>query len=92
MVRPGQLVTSTAGRDRGKQYLVVGTSPDGTALVADGQGRGIDRPKRKNPKHLVVHQQVAGEIAAKLAEASTVSDEEIRDALMSLTQRHRGGL
>ncbi|MGI6559290.1 MAG: RNA-binding protein [Limnochordia bacterium] len=92
MVRPGQLVTSTAGRDRGKQYLVVGSSPDGTALVADGQGRGMDRPKRKNVKHLVVHQLIAEEIAAKLAEAGTVSDEEIREALMNLTQRHRGGL
>jgi hypothetical protein len=52
----------------------------------------MDRPKRKNVKHLVVHQLIAEEIAAKLAEAGTVSDEEIREALMNLTQRHRGGL
>lgn len=52
----GQLVTSKAGRDAGRKYVVIGFSDPGFVLVADGKIRKISRPKRKNLKHLVAHQ------------------------------------
>lgn len=51
----GQVVTSRAGRDAGKTYLVVGLLPDGRVLVADGRVRSVVRPKVKNLRHLWVH-------------------------------------
>jgi ribosomal protein L14E/L6E/L27E len=44
---PGQLVGSTAGRDAGKLFLVVGVMGDSMIQVADGKGRKIEHPKKK---------------------------------------------
>ena len=76
----GRVVTSRAGRDRGDRYVVVGTLGEDMVLVADGEKRGIDRPKKKNVKHLILH-DVAPPLAAKLAQGETPRDEEIRQAL-----------
>ena len=54
----GQLVTSRAGRDSGRKYVVVGFDESGYVLVADGHIRKLSRPKRKNTKHLIAHEAV----------------------------------
>ena len=46
----GKIVCSRAGRDKDK-FLVVGID-DGMLLVCDGKERPLERPKRKNVKHL----------------------------------------
>ncbi len=76
----GRVVTSRAGRDRGDRYVVIGTLGEDMVLVADGEKRGVDRPKKKNVKHLILH-DVAPALAAKLAQGETLRDEEIRQAL-----------
>ncbi len=55
LLKVGQLVTSKMGRDSGKKYVVVESLPDNHVGVADGFVRKMDRPKRKNLKHLVIH-------------------------------------
>ncbi len=47
----GNIVYSKAGRDKGCFMAVVGEE-DGFMLVCDGRQRPVDRPKRKNIKHL----------------------------------------
>ena len=47
----GTVVISKAGRDKG-YFMVVLDETDGHVIVADGKERPLDRPKRKNPKHL----------------------------------------
>ena len=47
----GTVVISKAGRDKG-YFMVVLDEADGYVTVADGKERPLDRPKRKNPKHL----------------------------------------
>lgn len=47
----GNVVISKAGRDKGYFMAVVGEEK-GYPLVADGKERPLERPKRKNPKHL----------------------------------------
>ena len=49
--KPGTVVLSKAGRDGGKLMAVLEES-GGFVTVADGKERPIERPKRKNPKHL----------------------------------------
>lgn len=51
----GQLVTSKMGRDLGRKYVVVEFYDDNHVDVVDGLARKVNRPKRKNVKHLVVH-------------------------------------
>lgn len=47
----GQIVCSAAGRDRGKFMVVVGFFGS-DPLVCDGKERRLEKPKRKNEKHL----------------------------------------
>ncbi|HBL35709.1 MAG TPA: RNA-binding protein [Firmicutes bacterium] len=80
----GQKVRSKQGRDVGNVFLIVEVLSSEYVLVADGQTRTIDRPKKKNRKHLSLTLQVAEEIAAKLTTGDRVTDEEIVDAIRRL--------
>jgi len=51
MLKEGSIVRSTAGRDKDR-LLVVVACEDGVVLVCDGKERPLERPKRKNPRHL----------------------------------------
>jgi large subunit ribosomal protein L14e len=77
----GQIVKSTAGRDCGRLYMVVGFAPPSCVLVADGRGREAARPKKKNVRHISVLKMVAEGVAAKVADGGRVSDREVRAAL-----------
>jgi hypothetical protein len=76
----GQAVYSLAGRDQGRLYLVVGFAPP-YVLVADGRGRGADRPKKKNVRHVGVLKYVDEGVAARIAGGKSATDREIRAAL-----------
>ncbi len=78
----GQLVTSRAGRDSGRRYVVIGFDKSGFALVADGEIRKINRPKRKNIKHLIAHRAVL---------ENNLSDEAIRAFIASQSQAENEG-
>ncbi len=51
-LKPGQLVRSLAGRDKGKHYLVLRELDSIYVLVVDGRNRPLARPKKKNKIHL----------------------------------------
>lgn len=86
-VKPGQLVTSTAGRDEGVHYIVIGIEDNLYVTVADGNKRPVDKPKRKNRRHLWVHAQVHQELAALLSSNQAVTDRQVREALEELLAR-----
>jgi ribosomal protein L14E/L6E/L27E len=60
----GRVVISAAGRDKGRKMVIVGsyagTTGNDTAriIVADGKERKLASPKRKNPKHLIMTDEV----------------------------------
>ncbi len=47
----GKIVCSKAGRDKG-YFMVVTDCKDDFVFVCDGKERPLERPKRKNTKHL----------------------------------------
>ena len=47
----GGLAKSRAGHDKDELYVVVGQD-ERYAYVCDGRYHPLDKPKRKNPKHL----------------------------------------
>jgi ribosomal protein L14E/L6E/L27E len=51
-LKPGQLVRSLAGRDKGKHYLVFRELDNNYVLLVDGRSRSVARPKKKNIAHL----------------------------------------
>ena len=50
----GIVVQSKAGHDKGKFFIIVDTAEEGYVAVADGRTKTVERPKRKNIKHLKV--------------------------------------
>lgn len=83
-VQLGQLVSSKAGRDKGRYYLVVKIGPGTSVFVADGAGRKVKAPKKKNEKHLALHKGIAVTVAAKINAGQDISDLELRTALKAL--------
>ncbi|MDY6826430.1 MAG: KOW domain-containing RNA-binding protein [Bacillota bacterium] len=51
-LKPGQLVRSLAGRDKGKHYLVLKELNEKYVLLVDGRSRTVHQPKKKNKIHL----------------------------------------
>ena len=48
----GMIVRALKGRDKGK-YMVIVKALDGAFLVCDGKERRLQKPKLKNPKHIL---------------------------------------
>ena len=81
MLEAGTFVRSRAGHDRGRIYAVIGFT-DESVLLADGKIRTLDRPKRKNRKHVCV---------LKAGCESLVDDRTIRESLKAYEQTHARG-
>lgn len=75
MVKPerGAIVCSKSGRDKG-YFLVVVENALNTVLVCDGKERPIERPKKKNVKHIFLTDRV-------LADDQLHTNRSIRHAL-----------
>jgi hypothetical protein len=65
-------------------YVIIGEAQPGFVLVVDGRVRKLERPKKKNIRHLVVHHVTDPELMARLASGEPVTDELIRRALKRL--------
>lgn len=83
-VRPGQLVTSSQGRDAGRYYLVVKSLDDKSVLVTDGEFHRVEKPKRKNLKHIKVWPMVSQEMQEKLATKSKLTNAEVLSYLANM--------
>lgn len=59
-LKRGQVVRSRAGRDQGSLLAVLSTEAP-FAVLADGKGRPLERPKRKKLRHLSPTQRVLSE-------------------------------
>lgn len=84
---PGQLVFSIAGRDKGRAYLVMGldNAVYGTFVyVADGEYRKVQRPKRKNIKHLKATKLKDQDIGSRVEIGASLSNVEVRKRLADL--------
>ena len=49
---PGRIARSLAGRDQGRLFVVIREVDEDFVLIADGELRGVARPKKKRRKHL----------------------------------------
>lgn len=82
-LRVGQVVLSLAGRDKGKYYIVL--SVQGSIVsVADGRIKKVERPKKKNIKHLRSLNKFADEIELKISAKMRVSNQDVAKALQQM--------
>ena len=71
------VVVSTAGRDQGKLFYVIGTDPVYLTL-ANGKDRTLEKPKRKKRKHVQKVLRSETRVAAKLLSGDKVLNSELR--------------
>ncbi len=65
--RPGQLVCSKAGHDKGRIYLVLRQEAE-RVFLTDGKHRPLDRAKPKNIRHLkIIEANIAKDLLEKIA-------------------------
>jgi len=81
-LKPGQLVRSLAGRDKGKHYLVLREFESRHVLLVDGRSRPIDRPKKKNIAHLQPYERSAD--FDQLLESGQLTDSQVINYLRKL--------
>ncbi len=92
----GWIVEAQAGRDKGKLFYVVGVDRDkARLLLADGKRRKASRPKEKKLGHVrcLTDQQreFPHPVTQKLKRGETVSDRELRRALVAFKEEMRLG-
>ncbi|MDW7674587.1 MAG: KOW domain-containing RNA-binding protein [Bacillota bacterium] len=83
-IQLGQLVTSKAGRDKDKEYLVVKILDESFVYLVDGNLRKLKSPKRKNIKHVQATNIIAKELQQKLLNGDRIDDEGIRQLIVEL--------
>lgn len=82
---PGQLVVSTAGRDKGNYYLVLRRIDHRKVFVVDGRMRKVAKPKCKNCKHLKVFPEKSLKIHEKITNGMKITDLDVQRAIQELT-------
>ena len=79
------LVISTAGRDQGTLFYVIGEEAQ-YLFLANGKDRPLDRPKRKKRKHVQKVLRPETRVADKLRRGDKVLNGELRRDLAFLAK------
>jgi len=58
----GRYAWSKSGRDKDRLFIIIGIYDDQHVLIADGEYRRVENPKKKKLKHLNITNSTAEEI------------------------------
>ena len=78
------LAVSLAGHDKGKCCVVLGQE-NGFFLLSDGKYKPLERPKKKNQKHVQLIRHLPQEIAGKMDRIS--QDADVKEVLKLYRRR-----
>ena len=79
----GQVVRSTAGRDKGQFMVVIEVVDDHFTSVSNGKLRKVSNPKKKKVKHLAKTNHIAADIRDKILNGPMIPNAELRKILES---------
>jgi large subunit ribosomal protein L14e len=79
--RIGQVVRIMQGRDAEQFAIVIEVLDDRFVLIADGEKRKYDRPKKKNKNHLEFYNYVSPEVQSSILETGRVTNGKLRFAV-----------
>ena len=82
-INVSDVVVSTAGRDQGKLFYVIGTDPVYLTL-ANGKDRTLEKPKRKKRRHIQKVLRSETRVAEKIRNGDKVLNSELRRDLAYL--------
>lgn len=88
----GKVVYSKAGRDKDKNYIIVGILNEAFVYIADGKLRRIEKPKKKKLKHLILTETVAKEIYDLILTNKIINDSKIKKFLEAYDANKEVGL
>lgn len=74
----GQVVRITQGREAGLYAVVIKIVNNRIVMLADGDKRKYDRPKKKNLQHFEMMDYVSKEIQSSLLETGRVTNGKLR--------------
>lgn len=77
----GQIVQITHGREQDKIAVIIDIIDDRYVLLADGDKRKYDRPKKKNIHHFKGTTYISREVRESLMETGRVSNGKLRFAV-----------
>ncbi|HBR02655.1 MAG TPA: RNA-binding protein [Ruminiclostridium sp.] len=78
----GRYVWSKSGRDKDHLFIIIDIIDDGNVLVADGNLRRVDNPKKKNLKHLKITNQVSEEVSETVLAKKKLNDSDLQKAVL----------
>ncbi|MDQ0149833.1 hypothetical protein ACFO6R_08000 [Eubacterium multiforme] len=74
----GKVVLSLAGRDKDHLYVVINVIDDQYVLLANGDTKGIKKPKKKKVKHLDFLENIDEEIKSAIISERKDTDLKIK--------------
>ena len=74
------IVKASAGRDKGKLFFVLEVEGE-YLLLADGKNRRLERPKRKNRKHVIFQARFDCRTAEKIRSGEKLANSDLRKTL-----------
>jgi ribosomal protein L14E/L6E/L27E len=91
----GQIVVIKSGREAGQYAIIVRLVDERFVLVADGEKRKFDHPKKKNISHLQLLDHISSEVQSSIQETARVTNGKLRFALanylnQNLSEKEKG--
>lgn len=81
----GMFAGSKAGHDKGDIYVIIKEEPE-YVYLADGKLRTLEKPKKKNKKHIQVIKKAADSLLTEKIENGQADDAELRKAIKQYKQ------
>jgi len=77
----GRLAQVNKGREQGNLAIIIEVIDDRYVMLADGDKRKYDRPKKKNINHISLTSFISDEVRSSLLETGRVSNGKLRFAI-----------
>lgn len=82
------VVESINGRDKDRLFFVINIEKE-YALIADGKGRRLEKPKQKKLKHLRFRARRDDRVSNKMRDGEKLTNSDLRRALAEYTAGER---
>ncbi|MBW7477502.1 KOW domain-containing RNA-binding protein [Paenibacillus oenotherae] len=82
----GRIVKVVRGKDEGGYAVIIGIVDERFVLIADGDKRRFDQPKKKNVLHLLMQPVVSHEVTDSMRESGRVTNAKLRFVIQKFAQ------
>lgn len=82
----GQIAFVLRGKDEGGYAVIIGIVDERFVLIADGDKKRFDRPKKKNIAHLELQTVINTEVVNSMNETGRVTNAKLRYAIQKFVQ------